>query len=166
MHYKTDSSSLLLSCPVGVARQLRRISTWSQWTRKSTSRSWRRTTTAWERAWGLCWRGRFLSSTNPSSGLGWRTGKQTHQVKQPILFWQEVGKKKNPTHHWSFHHSVWLLKPKGKLEQMELSWDPFTLSVSPLQILTAETEPQYTDWASNQCHSQIALVYYWGLISQ
>lgn len=82
-------------------RPLRRTSTWSRLTRKSTSRSWRRTTTAWERAWGRCWRGRFPSCINPSSGLGWRTGKQAHRVKQPILLGQE-------THHWSFHHSVWL----------------------------------------------------------
>lgn len=88
MHYVVNVISPCSAFwPAGVVRQLRRIDTWSRRTRKSTSRSWRRTTAAWERTWGLCWRGRFLSSINPSSGLVWRTGKQTHQVKQPILFW-------------------------------------------------------------------------------
>lgn len=91
-------------CPAGAARQLRRISTWSHQTRRNTSRSWRRTTTAWERAWGPCWRGRFLSSINPSSGLGWRTGKHGHQVKRPILLWQRRLRWKWNTYHWSFHH--------------------------------------------------------------
>ena len=72
-----------------MARQLRRISTSSHQTRKSTSRSWRRTTTVWERTWGLCWRERFLSSINQSSGLDWRTGKPSHRVKLPMLFWHE-----------------------------------------------------------------------------
>lgn len=128
-------------CTIGVVRRLRRTSIWSHRTRKSTSRSWRRTTTASERTWGPCWRGRFLSSINPSSGPGWRTGKQTCQVKQP---WQEalkLGKKDIPS-------LCEIAEPKGKWEQMEKSRDPFTPSVSPLKLLIAEPEAQYTDWVT------------------
>lgn len=126
---------------VGVARQLRRTSTWSHRTRKSTSRSWRRTTTALEKAWGLCLRGRFLSSINPSSGLGWRTGKQTHQYCLDKRHWSE--KKKHIS--MIFSSLCTIAETKGKWEQMELSRDPLTLSASPLQILIAEPEAQYTD---------------------
>lgn len=94
--FPSHAMSFFYLCTVGVARQLRRTSTWSHWTRKSTSRSWRRTTTALEKAWGLCWRGRFLSSINPSSGLGWRTGKQTRQYCLHKRHWSE--KKKKKTH--------------------------------------------------------------------
>lgn len=94
--FPSHAMSFFYLCTVGVARQLRRTSTWSHWTRKSTSRSWRRTTTALEKAWGLCWRGRFLSSINPSSGLGWRTGKQTRQYCLHKRHWSE--KKNKQTH--------------------------------------------------------------------